>query len=139
MKYEDQILVGGRALVALGSSRNTQDSDYLVYDKSSREPFLRDNFKNIDYLNANGNKFFREIYHKEKGKQIASPQSLLELKAYAFVQHCQNLNFMKADEAEFDMKFLCREFDLTEVLTIHKYVSDGELSEIEKVIHSVRR
>jgi hypothetical protein len=46
----------------------------------------------VDFFNSNGNKFFNEIYKIEKGNVQASAQSLLELKAYAFVQHCQNFN-----------------------------------------------
>ena len=57
-----------------------------------------------------------------------------ELKAYAFVQHCQNGFWKKADEAEFDMKFLAREFNLTTVKVVNKFVSASELKEIMKVI-----
>lgn len=138
-----KILIGGRALVALGSSRSTQDVDYLVNDPSQASAFLHDAAANADYLNAAsaqpGGKFFAEIFKAEQGQQIASPQSLLELKAYAFVQHCLNRNFRKADEAEFDMKFLCREFNLSAVKVVKRYVTVGELSEINKVLAAVRK
>ena len=42
MKYEDKILIGGRALVALGSSRNTLDIDYLVNDPETKEAFIHE-------------------------------------------------------------------------------------------------
>ncbi len=135
MSLKEKILIGGRALVALGSSRNTLDIDYLVDVPESNEPFIHEN--GVDYCNAHGHKFFREIYKLESGKQMASPQSLLDLKAYAWVQHMLNGNFRKADEAEFDIKFLCREFELTGLKTVVKYLSDGERSEVEKIINSV--
>lgn len=139
----EKVLIGGRALVALGSSRSTLDTDYLICDAAQDAAFLHDAPANVDYLNAAsaqpGGKFFAEIWKAEAGRQIATAQSLLELKAYAFVQHCLNRNFRKADEAEFDIKFLCREFNLSAVSVVKKYVSAGELSEINKVIASVRK
>ncbi|MFA6717347.1 MAG: hypothetical protein WCS27_18345 [Victivallaceae bacterium] len=135
MNINEKILIGGRALVALGSSRNTLDIDYLVNVPESDEPFISEN--GVDYCNANGHKFFKEIYKLEVGKQMASPQSLLELKVYAWVRHMLNGNFRKADEAEFDIKFLCREFGLVGLKTVKKYLSDGERAEVEKIINSV--
>lgn len=134
-------MIGGQALVKLGSNRYTVDTDYLINDASSKLPFMHDKEKNIDYCNANGSKFFAEIWKMEakNNGEIASPQALLELKAYSFVQHCLNGHFKKADEAEFDIKFLIRSFNLTGVSIVKKYVSAGELSEIEKIIKSVRK
>lgn len=137
--YETKTLIGGQALVQLGSSRSTNDVDYLINDKSTEEMFLNDTKNNIDYLNANGSKFFNEIYKLEAGKDTASPQSLLELKAYALVQHCQNMNWQKADDCEYDMKFLCRKFNLTETKIVNKYLAKSELKEVAKVINSVNR
>jgi hypothetical protein len=87
-----KLMIGGAALVKLGSSRSTQDVDYLVCDKSTDDNFIHDKEKNIDYINANGHPFFEEIWQAEKNNigEIASPQSLLELKAFAFVQLCLN-------------------------------------------------
>lgn len=135
MKAE-KILIGGQALKQLGSDRYTDDVDYLINDESSKQAFITG--VNIDYLNANGNKFFASIFDAEKENNIASPQSLLELKAYAFVQHCQNFNFKKADACEYDIKFLVRKFNLKTVKTVKKYISTGELSEVEKIIKSVK-
>jgi len=134
----NKILIGGRALVALGSSRSTLDTDYLVDNKKTREMFIKDEDNNIDYINANGNKFFNEIYKIEKGNVIATPQSLLELKAYALVQHCQNFNFQKADDCEYDIKFLVRKFNLKNVEIVSKYLNDSEMKEVLKVIKSTR-
>ena len=135
MKDLNKILVGGQALRNLGSDRYTNDVDYLVKDISTKEAFICS--ENVDYLNANGNKFFKEIYNIEKGNSQASAQSLFELKAYAFVQHCQNFNFSKADACEYDLKFLVRNFGCEPKL-VKKYISTGELSEIIKIVKSVK-
>jgi len=138
MKAIKKILIGGKALVNLGSSRGTNDTDFLINNTNSKDAFIFDKENNVDYLNANGNKFFAEIFEIEKDNEIASPQSLIELKAYALVQHCQNMKFQKADDCEFDIKFLCRKFELKSVKIVNKYVSAGELSEIKKIINSVK-
>lgn len=139
MKNESKILIGGAALVKLGSSRATKDIDFLVNDTTSKEMFSHDIDNNIDYINANGHEFFAKVYAIEAGNEIASPQSLLELKAFSFVQHCLNGNWQKADDAEYDMKFLVRTFNLVGVSLVNKYVGIGELSEINKVISSVKK
>lgn len=135
MNTESKILVGGQALRNLGSDRYTNDTDYLVNDMSNTNAFITS--EEVDYLNANGNKFFKEIYNIEKGNSQASAQSLFELKAYAFVQHCQNFNFSKADACEYDLKFLVRNFGC-EPKIVKKYISAGELSEIVKIVKSVK-
>lgn len=129
-----KILIGGQALRNLGSDRHTDDVDYLV-NVNTKETFLHEN--GVDYCNANGNKFFEEIYNVENGNEQATPQSLFELKAYAFVQHCQNFNFKKADACEYDLKFLVRNFSCEPVI-VKKYITSGELSEIVKIIKSVK-
>lgn len=134
-QFTEKILIGGRALVALGSSRNTHNIDYLVRVKGNKEPFLHD--EGVDYCNANGLKFFNEVYRAESGRQMASPQSLLDLKAFAWVQLYQNKNYRKADDAEYDIKFLCREFGLTGLVYAKKYLSEAELAEVMKIIDSV--
>ena len=78
---------------------------------------------------------FNEI---EKNNEQATPNSLFELKAYAFVQHCQNFNFKKADDCEYDIKFLVRNFGITGSKIAKKYMTSGEYSEIEKIIKSVK-
>jgi len=129
----NQILIGGQALRDLGNDRFTNDVDYLVNDISTKEAFITS--KEVDYLNANGNKFFKEIFEIEKNNEIATPQSLLELKVYAFVQHCQNFNWKKVDSCEYDIKFLVREFGLKNVKIVQKYISSGELLEAMKIIN----
>ena len=132
----NQILIGGQALRKLGSDRYTNDTDYLINDTSTKEAFISS--EKVDFLNANANKFFKEIFEVEKENKIASPQSLLELKAYSFVQHCQNFNWSKVDSSEYDIKFLVRNFGLKSIKIAKKYISDGELSEIQKIINSVK-
>lgn len=136
MKATDKILIGGRALVALGSSRSTLDVDYLVNDESNPEMFIKTEAG--DLINAAGHKFFAEVYEQEKGNQIASPGALLELKAFSFVQHCLNGHWQKADDAEYDMKFLVRKFNLSAPKLVKKYVSVGEYSEIIKICNSTK-
>jgi hypothetical protein len=139
-RQADRLLIGGKALIALGSTRITNDTDYLVNDLTNSAAFLHDEAADVDYLNANGNKFFAAVWKAEaKNKTgVATPQSLLELKAYSFVQHCLNRKFQKADDAEFDMKFLARTFGLSSVKLVAKFVTPGQLSEIIKVLASVR-
>lgn len=136
MKENSKILIGGQALRNLGSDRYTNDIDYLVNDKSTRDAFITSDA--VDYLNANGNKFFAEVWEQEQGNKQATPQSLFELKVYAFVQHCQNFNFAKADSCEYDLKFLVRNFNITESRIARKYITSGEYSEVVKIIRSVK-
>jgi hypothetical protein len=136
MTTTNQILIGGQALRNLGSDRYTNDIDYLINDLSSNVAFIHEN--EIDYLNASGNKFFAEIFAIETGNDQATPQSLFELKAYAFVQHCQNFNFRKADSCEYDLKFLVRNFGISASKIAKKYMTSGEYSEVVKIINSVK-
>jgi len=137
--FKKKVLIGGKALNVYGSNRLTDDTDYLVFIKDNQQPFVKDEHKNIDYVNGNGHNFFNEIYEREKNNQIASPESLLELKAYGYIQHRLNGNTKKAIEYEFDMKYLALEFNLTEVKIAKKYLSKSELSEVTDIIKSVHR
>ena len=133
---QNKILIGGQALRKLGSDRYTNDIDYLVNDSKNTNAFITS--EEVDLINANGNKFFAEIFKLEEGNEIATPQSLLELKAYSFVQHCQNFNWTKVDSTEYDIKFLVRKFNLNSIKIANKYMSSGELSEVQKLINSVK-
>lgn len=138
---DKRLMIGGAALQALGSSRYTMDVDYIVNDKTSKLPFIHLKATNEDLCNANGHKFFAEIWKMEAKNigPLASPQALLELKAFAFVQHCIQGHWQKADNDEFDIKFLVRQYNLSSVSLVKKYISEGELMEVEKVIKSVKR
>jgi len=138
-EYKKKVLIGGKALNIYGSNRLTDDTDYLVFIENNHQPFVRDAHKNIDYINGNGHNFFNEIYELEKNNQIATPESLLELKAYGYIQHRLNGNTRKAIEYEFDIKYLALEFGLTEVKVAKKYLSEAEQSEIVDIIKSVQR
>ncbi|MCU0338013.1 MAG: hypothetical protein MUF12_09195 [Sediminibacterium sp.] len=131
-----KILIGGQALMQLGSTRNSEDIDYLVNIDNNTETFIH--APNADLINANGHPFFKEIWELEKENSIASPQSLLELKAFSFVQHCINRYWQKADDAEYDIKFLVRKFGLKEIRIANKYITFGQLSEVNKVIKSTK-
>lgn len=136
-----RLMIGGAALVRLCSSRSTNDVDFLINDTTSKDPFIFDKENNIDYCNANGNDFFKLVYNSETNNNsgIASPQALLELKAYAFVQHCQNFNFQKADDCEYDIKFLVRNFDVNTIKIANKFISEAELKEVNKLINSTKK
>jgi hypothetical protein len=134
-------MIGGQALVALGSARSTDDTDYLVNDPSIKGAFAHDKAANEDYCNAAGNKFFAEIWKMEAKNigPLASPQALMELKAYALVQHCVNHNFAKADADEFDMMFLARQHGAVLPTIVKKFVTAGEYSEIQAVFTRMRK
>ncbi len=129
------ILIGGQALKNLGSSRNTLDHDYLIND-SSKDLFTCSN--KVDLLNADKSNFFMEIWNQEEGNEQASPQSLLELKAYALVEHCQNQQWQKADDCEYDIKYLVRHCGLTEIKIAQKYMTDGQAQYITGIIEAVK-
>lgn len=128
---KNQILIGGQALKQLGSDRNTDDIDFLIYDKENTKAFITSD--RVDYLNAANNKFFNEIFEIEKGNTVASPESLLELKAYSWVQHFQNGNFEKVAKTEYDMKFLILKFNLSAPKIVKRYVADFEYNEIKDI------
>jgi len=128
-------------LVKLGSSRSTVDTDYLVKDADSKMAFIHDQVNNIDYINANGNQFFAEVWEMEKNNigELASPQALLELKAYSFVQHALNYSWMKLAATEFDIKFLVLTQGVSELKIVNKFITPGQLEEVKKVIASAKR
>ena len=129
--------IGGQRLRELGSTRHTADTDYLISD-SELPLFSNDKAKNEDYINAAKHKFFSAIWEKESDNEKISLNSLLELKAFSFVQHCQNFNFAKADTDEFDIKFLTRELNFKVVFSIvEKYVEAGPMSEVKKIISNM--
>lgn len=144
-----KLLIGGQALMQLGSTRGSNDINFLINEPTNLNTFIH--IVGQDLVNAAHHKFFKEIWEKELNglkddspiatgevQQIASPQSLLELKAFAFVQHCLNHNWQKADDAEYDIKFLCRKFKLTDVPICKKHISNGQYYEIKKIISNVQ-
>ena len=134
-----KLLIGGAALQALGSSRATQDVDYLVHDAASDELFIKTGGGEL--VNAAAHPFFGAVWLMESGNlgPIASPQALLELKAFALVQHCRHGFWQKADDCEYDIRFLVRQFGVSEVRLVVEHIDAGEMSEVKKIIKSVRK
>lgn len=134
-----KLLIGGKALMQLGSSRHTSDTDYLTFLEDSKQPFVHLE-GDIDLINANGNTFFAQVWEMEAKNEgeIASPQALLELKCYAFSKHCELRHFQKVDNAEFDIKFLVRTFGLKEMKLAHKHMPLAHANELRKMIKEVR-
>jgi len=130
-----KILIGGQALREMGHTRHTEDFDYLVNEKSL--PIFSKDADGNDLLNAAKSKFFMEIWKMEKENETASAQGLLELKAYAIVEHCQNGFFQKADDCEFDIKFLVRN-GAGPMKIANKYMTGGQAAEINNIINSVK-
>lgn len=128
-------MIGGQKLRDLGSSRYTNDVDYLIFDETDSRLFIHDTDEDI--VNAANHPFYTDIWNMDSGE--VSLQALLDMSAFTFVQHCQNMNFDKADTKEFDIKFLVRKmngvcnFDIAK-----KYIGAGEITEVEKIIASVK-
>jgi hypothetical protein len=139
MKNTVKILVGGAAMVQLGSTRRTADTDYLICDPTSSEIVIQDEANNTDYLNAAALPFFADILAIEAGNEVASPQSMFEMKGRAFVQHAQNGNWNKLNSTIYDLTFLIINFNLSEVKVISKYLHPGELKELNKEIATIRK
>lgn len=136
-----QLLIGGAALRELGSDRYTEDTDYLVCIEG-QPAFIRDAENDIDYINAGGEvEFFAEVWASEANNEseMASPQALLELKAFALAQHCQLGNWAKADACEYDMRFLVRTSNLTSTPIAARHLGAGEMDEINKIIRETRK
>ena len=126
-------MIGGQKLRDLGSSRYTDDVDYLIFDSSDDRLFIQDG--NDDIVNAANHPFYAEIWNMGE----VSLQALLEMSVFTFVQHCKNMNFDKADTKEFDIKFLVRTLNGVCNFDIAKeYIEAGEVTEVEKIISSVK-
>jgi len=126
-------LVGGQKLRDLGSSRYTDDVDYLIFDSTNTELFICSDKE--DLINCANSDFYSEIW---KAGEVTA-ELLLEMASFTFVQHCLNMNFDKADTKEFDIKFLTRILEgKAELKIVNKYVNVNELAEVSKIIESVR-
>lgn len=130
MNYENKILIGGQALKSLGSPRHTDDADYLVFDENKFDLFVFDEENNIDYMNGNSSNFFEEIYNKEKNNEVASVQSLFDLKAFSLLSHIRNFNKNKINDTVFDLNFLKINFGVDSLKTLKKYITPTEAEEI---------
>jgi len=134
------ILIGGKKLQQLGSDRHTDDIDFMIYDKNNKELFIQK--KDMDIINTANNNFYSEIWFNEIIENEITINGLLLTCCYAFIQHCQNFNFKKADAKEYDIRFLVRLMNEKKEninLTILKNnVHSGEFEEIQKIINSVK-
>ncbi len=129
-------MIGGQKLRELGSSRYTDDVDYLIFDESDSRLFIQET---DDIVNAANHPFYTEIWNMDLNSDEVSVEALLEMSVFTFVQHCQNMNFDKADTKEFDIKFLVRKLNGSVNFDIaKKYIGVGEIVEIEKIISSVK-
>ena len=135
-----RLMIGGVALEKLGSTRRDKRVSYLVDMKETTYAYIYDQPNNIDYYNANGSKFFADIWQLEDQNfgEIASPQALFELTIYAYDQYCSTLQFNRVDEAEFDIKFLLRSFKLENITIVNKYITETRLQEVNSFINSVK-
>ena len=94
----------------------------------NKETFITSN--DIDYINCANIKFFKEIWKNVNVVDgVADTQTLFDLKMYAAVQHYQNFKFKKAAQAEYDLKFLFKNFGCMPKI-VKKYITDAELNSI---------
>lgn len=130
-------MIGGQKLRDLGSSRYTDDVDYLIFDLSDSRLFIHDT--DDDIVNAANHPFYTEVWNMDLNRDSVSVEALLEMSVFTFVQHCKNMNFDKADTKEFDIKFLVRKLNGSVNFDIaKKYIEAGEITEVEKIIASVK-
>lgn len=112
----------------LGSTRHTNDVDYLINDNDAP---LFSHEGDTDYINAAAHSFYREVSTLCEGGE-ATPQAMAEMKAFAWVQHLLNGYWAKADDAEFDLKFLKEKFGVTPKL-VKQHVMPAQYQELMKI------
>ncbi len=135
-----KILIGVATLAELESSRHTEGVDYLVYLEDTPDLFIKDHVNNINYINAAAHGFYSELWEREKDviSPVATPLTLLNSKVFAFVQHSKNGFFEKADQAEFDIKFIVRKLNVSDMTIAARYIDPDALAEVQKIIDSVK-
>ena len=126
-------LVGGQKMREMGSTRHTDDLDYLVYDESDSRLFI--NSDEQDFINCANHKFYEAIWNLG----TVDAQAMLEMAAFTFVQHCMNGNFVKADSKEFDIKHLARLIGKDAKIKIaNEFITAGQEQEVKRIINSVK-
>ena len=98
-----KMLIGGQRLRDLGSSRHTNDLDYLIFD--TNQPLFI-NAPEADYINASKYDLLTALWNVEKDNKEVSVNGMVTLCGWAFINHLRNLNFNKANDKEFDLSFL---------------------------------
>ncbi len=133
-----KLLIGGKALNDLGSPRKTADTDYLV-SIGDGDLFMK--IDDVDYINAAAHSLYKALWELEADNigPLASPQTLLISKAFAFVNHCKNGFWQKADDAEYDIKYLVRHCGVSDITLLKPHVDAGAFKEVQKIIDSVKR
>jgi hypothetical protein len=61
---------------------------------------------------------------------------MMEMKAYALVQHYQNRNFRKAIDTEYDMKVLAIEHGIKDFNIAARHMTAGQVTEIKSIINN---
>jgi len=136
MKKDAKLLIGGQALRRLGHDRHTDDTDYLVWDEGGD---LFQHQPTGDLINAAANPFLRAVWAAATETEgVADPQTLAELKAWSLIQHCQNMNFRKADQAEYDLRFLGREYGITDLPILRQHELAGPVAECMACLNHAR-
>jgi len=136
----DFVLIGGQAMIHLGLNRTTLDHDYLGLVPDNKRTFVKIPGGHI--CNASVDKFFMKIYLKEKGNEVATPQSMLELKCRSFVERWRNGHFEKANNIDVsDITFLVNEYAVTSfpILSRNWDLSIGEKKELKKIIKEAKK
>jgi hypothetical protein len=132
-------LIGGQKLRELGSDRHTDDLDYLIYDAADKRLFIH--LPGQDIINAAAHPFYAAVWSMDATDDV-SVAALLEMCVFAFVNHCENGSWDKADAKEYDIKFLSRlikkngqevKFEIAK-----NFISSGAITEVNKIINSVK-
>ena len=139
VKYITKILIGDKAMSILGTTRLSESSCYLVLEGNFIEDILRDEQTGSIYVNALGNAFYEEIYRSEKNNLIASPQAMLNLRAYDYIQYLNGKEFEKAAQADYDIRFLIIRYKLQDINIAKKHLSKLQLQEIENLLKSIKK
>lgn len=136
------ILIGGKKLLVLGSDRHSDDFDFLIYNENDKEIFSSDGDNNTDYINAANHPLLKSVWNNEIKNNEITITGLLTLCGWAFVNHCQNFNWQKADAKEYDIRFLVRyaknhNIDL-DFAILKNNLHSGEFEEIMKIVESTK-
>ncbi|MBN1294377.1 MAG: hypothetical protein JXB48_21250 [Candidatus Latescibacteria bacterium] len=136
MRLINQYLIGGQRLRELGSDRHTDDCDWLVNSPDDDRLFIH--APDGDYINASAHPLYAEIWAEEIGNdEQVTVTGLLNMCVFAFVQHCENGFWDKADAKEYDIKFLARKFNARNFDIAKKYISSGAAIEVQKILDAV--
>jgi hypothetical protein len=76
-------MIGGQKLRDLGSSRYTDDVDYLIFDLSDSRLFIHGD---DDIVNAANHPFYTEIWNMDLNSDEVSVEALLEMSVFTFYE-----------------------------------------------------